>query len=275
MEHRLFDYLNSRQLPTGRRIFAMKAVRRAAEGFGDAQIVAKCDRAIAADQECLRAEMAYRQGKSFASNARGLSNEYDQKIDAIWAGIHAVAQGQTIGEDAVAQKATEFLKEVFPAGLAGLVNLTFEAQLADMDMLLERFVAPTGDLAKHVDALGVRRHVDQLDTLVPKFRAELEKENADEVTYEDVKNFQLDSLDVFAAAVFAVLSTYDTDSARAAERRGVCLAEYHRQNAIIAEAYRRQNRVPDVDPDTGEPVVESESAESEPELAEAPVDPAF
>lgn len=258
MEHRLFDFLNCRQLPTGRRTFAMKALRRAAEGFGDARIVAKCDRSIAADEACLRAEMAYRQGKSFASNARGLSNEFDRQIDAIWAGIHGVAQGQAVGEDAVSEQAGDFLKEVFPDGLAGLVNLSFEAQLADMDILLERFELANGDLSAHVDALGIRRHVEQLNVLVPKFRAELERESAAKITYDDLKKVQRDSLDVFAAAVFMVLTTYDTDSAQHAERRAACLAEYHRQNTIVADAYRRYKKLADVDPDTGEALLDED-----------------
>ncbi|TDP77193.1 hypothetical protein [Bradymonas sediminis] len=259
MEHRTFDYLNSRQLPTGRRIFALKAMRRVAEGLGEAAIVARCDRAIAADEACLRMEMTYRQGKSFATTARGGAAELDREIDAVWAGVHAVAQGQAVGEDAVAEQASAFLKEVFPEGLAGLVKLSFEAQLAHQELLLERFDPNTGDLGAQVDALGVRRHVEHLNFLVPRFRAELERENAAKVTFEQVKRARRDCLDQFAGAVFAVLTTFDTDSAEHAERRAACLAEFHRQNASVVEAYRRQSKVEDVNPETGEPVAEPEA----------------
>ena len=272
MQHRLFDFLNSRQLPTGRRIFAMKAIRRAAEDFGEPGIVARCERSIAGEQEMLRLEMAYREGRSFASRARGLASEYDREIDAIWAGMQGIAQGHQVLEGAVAQQATDLLKQVFPDGLAGLVNQPFEAQLAEMDILLERFDAPTGDLAGHINTLGLRRLVDMLRVLVPKFRAELEADAAAKVTYEQVKSARLDCLDRFASVVFMVLNTYATDSAQDVERRAACLAEYHRQNASVVEAYRRQSRVPDVDPETGEPLVEPDSAESEiPELDADPL----
>jgi hypothetical protein len=256
MEHRLFDYLTSRQLPTGRRTFAVKAVRKAAEGYGDADIVAHCDASIAFDAEVLQLEMNYHRGKTFGSTARGEASVYDQKIDALFGGIYGVAQGQMVGEDATAKMAGAFLKSVFPAGLAGLVKLEFEEQLARMDLLVKRFDT---DLSGDVDTLGVRRHVDGVKALMPRLRAELQKETAAKVSYADVKNALIEGLDKFAAVVFAVLSTYDGDSAQDRERRGNLLAEYHRQNDAVADAYRRHEPVKDVHPDTGEPLAEDET----------------
>jgi hypothetical protein len=253
MEPRIFDYLTSRQLPTGRRIFAVKAIRKAAEGYGDAKLVALCDASIAFDRETLRLEMNYQKGKSFASDARGKAAEYDLRIDALFTGIYSVAQGHAVGGLATAETAGEFMKTIFPDGLAGLIQLSFEEQLARVHALLERF---DGDLAAAVDEIGARRHVDELKVVVPKFRVELEKETGRKVTYPMVKDARAEGLDKFALVVFAVLSTYGGDSSRDAERRKALLAEYHRQNARIAEAYRRQEAVKDVDPDTGEPLID-------------------
>jgi len=268
MQKRISEYLNCRKLPTGRRIFTMKAIRRIADDLGDAGIAARCDRSIATDEKTLRVEMDYRYGKKFSSNARGFSTEVDRQIGAVWNAIQAIAQGHTVGEDVVATQATDFLNEVFPNGLAALVQTSFEDRLAEMDILLNRFDASTlsGDLAEHVDAMGIRRQVEQLNTLMPKFRAELEKGRVAKITFAEVKRTRLDSLDIFASAILAVLTAYDTNTAQDVAQRENYLAEFHRQNNNHAAAYRRGHGSLDVDPNTGEalidgnPVVEESDA---------------
>jgi|GEM_PF-5121986 len=257
MQQRISEYLNCRKLPTGRRIFTMKAIRRIADDLGDAGIAARCDRSIATDEKTLRVEMDYRYGKIFKSNARGHSTEVDRQIGAVWNAIQAIAQGHTVGEDAVASLATDFVNEVFPHGLAALVQTSFEDRLAEMDILLKRFDMGTpGDLAAHVDALGIRRQVEQLNTLMPKFRAELEKGKVSKVTFAEVKKTQRESFDIFAAAIFAVLATYDTNSAQDVSQREIYLAEFHRQTTNHAAAYRRGHGGLDIDPRTGEAIIE-------------------
>jgi hypothetical protein len=259
MEFEIFDYLTSRQLSTGRRLFAVKAVRAPAEGYGDAFIVKKCDASLAFDEETLRLEMAYRTGRSLDSTARGRAAEVDAEIDELLGGIYSIAEGQAVGEDATAKKAASFLPAVFPEGLGALTGTTFEEQLAQIEALLKRF---DGDLAATVDALGMRRHADGLAVLAPQFRVELEKEVDADVSYADVKKARIEGLNKFAAVVFAVLATYDGDSAEHRARRDELLSEYHRQNALITEAYRRNRRLGDVDPDTGEPI-EDEASDRE------------
>ncbi|QDG54345.1 erythromycin esterase family protein [Persicimonas caeni] len=249
MNHPLFDFLKSRQLPTGRRMFVAQAMRQVAEELGDTELVADCDASLAVDGDTLNVEQNYKRSKSQSSNARGRAMEVDADIDRVLSGMHAVAEGQSVGEDVTADQARTFLVEAFPEGLFALVTQSFEEQLANMNVLLERF---DNDLAAHVDAIGVRRHADKLADLVVEFRAELEKDSRQQVSYADVKNARAKGLEQFAHLIFRALAAHGTD----AETRDRLLAEFQRQNEIVADAYRRNRPVEDIDPETGEPVAD-------------------
>lgn len=262
MNARISDYLNSRQLPTGRRLFALKALLNEANRLGSAELAAKCQRAIDTDRQTQRVERAWRQQKSAPGKSRGDAVDLDRQIDALWGAMHSVVRGQMVGDDPLSHKAATFMHEVFPDGLAGLVKRSFEEQLAEQESLLERFAPGTGDLAGHIDALGLRRHVDQLNPLVDAFAHELQLQN-NPTTWGDVTQARSAGLNAFASALFLVLCTWDEDSPQHAAQRAACLAEYHRQDALVAEALRRRRPVVDIDPDTGEELAEDQAQPAE------------
>lgn len=255
-EDRIFDYLRSRQLPTGRRIFVLKAVQKVAADYGLNDLEEQCDKAIADDEKTLELERRYkRQQKQPASRGRGDAAGVDRVIDGLLGAMHAIADGQAFGDDETAKKARHFLAEVFPVGLGGLVRLPFEEQLAVEENLLKRFA---GDLEETVRLLGLERHVAHLKELVPEFRAELERSPDKVVTYEDIRKARAAGLDRFAAVVFRVLAENGGSSRAQREQRQTLLAEYHRQNDIIARANRNSRGVVDIDPETGEEMNEEE-----------------
>ena len=259
IQHPLRTYLKGKVLPSGRRIFALGAILSEAQRVGDDQLVSRCEMGLAVNRQAHRIEMRYKSLKNRRSRARGNSVDLDARIGDVLSGMYTVALGQAVGEDSVARLAGEFVLEVAPEGLAALTRQSFEAQLADANVLLERFHA---DLAMHVDQLGLRRHVHQLEELVPLFARELARDVEEPYTFTEVKKINNDSREAFAVVVFQVLVTYADDPAT----RQSMLSEFHRQTRLLTDFYKRHRKNIDIDPNTGELVAEAEIDVEKPSL---------
>lgn len=264
MDRHLFDYLESRQLPTGRRTFVLQRMLAAAEELGADEIADACEEAIDGARETMQLELGYDRAKSKKSTARGNAKQLDEQADAQLGAMYKIADGHTVGpdDDDIVEMAGEFLEEVFPLGVGAVIHQEYEQQLATMEALLGRF---SGDLGTHVDELNLTRQVQRVAEIVPAYRAELEQEEDEEVTYAQVKAARMRGLDEMAALVFLVLARYpgiaDVDERQQREK---LLAEFHRQNEFVARAYRRNRRPEDIDPDTGEPLDDDQAADEEP-----------
>lgn len=260
----LRTYLNGKVLPVGRRILTLESILAIARRMGDDALVMRCDTALDANRQARRMEMRYQSNKTKHSRARGESVELDAKVGEVLSGMCTVAQGQAVGDDEVARAAAEFILEVAPDGIAPLTRQSFEAQLTDARVLLDRF---DDDLARHIELLGLTRHREHLRGLVPRFARELLAERAQPCTFSDVKAIDTAARDVFAATIFHVLAVY----ADSPVSRATLLTEYHRQSDLLSKYYRRNRKHVDVDPGTGEIIDEgdSDSASELPAISES------
>jgi len=273
MQTGLFHLLNMRQMPTGRRVFITRKMRKAAEALGATEIVDRCDEALAWDQKTMEMELAYLSDKGQVSRSRGEAQRFDQQIDARLAAMAAIAQASTVGDEAdpVVQAAHGFMAEVFPLGVAALTQLSFEEQLAAVEQLLGRFVAP-GGLAAQVDQLGLRRYVTHLVPLVERFRQELEAESVARVTFDQLESARAQGRDLLASAVFLAAATYYRRTPADTQARNRLLHELYRQDELLSRAFRRGRMVVDIDPDTGvEQPVSDAAPIAEPALEGAPI----
>ncbi|RAL24675.1 hypothetical protein DL240_00250 [Lujinxingia litoralis] len=253
MHDLLRSYLKGRLLPTGRRLFALEAIAKAAQNLNDQALVSRCLEAQRLNRKTRRIEMIYRSQRSQRSKARGNSVQLDAEIGTILSAMCSVAEGHSFSSDAVAELATEFVVEVAPDGRAALTRQNFETQLADAEALLDRF---DSDLAPHISELGLERHLKQLREVVPRFARELAHEAPRKLSHEEVQAAQAMGREAFASVIFLVLGTYADD----ADTRQLLLSEYHRQDRFAAESYRRHRSVTDVDPHTGDDIASSPDA---------------
>ncbi|TXD36847.1 hypothetical protein FRC96_09000 [Lujinxingia vulgaris] len=241
----LRTYLNGKVLPAGRRIFTLESIQALASQMGDDALMMRCDTALDSNRQARRIQGRYEIHKSQHSRARGDSVELDAKVGEVLTGMCTVAQGQAVGDDEVARAAKEFIREVAPKGIAPLTRQSFEDQLADGRVLLERF---DSDLARHIELLGLTRHRTQLRGLLPRFARELLAERVEPCTFSEVKESDAVARDAFAAVIFQVLANYADNP----ELRASLLTEYHRQLDLLSRYYRRHRKHVDVDPGTGE-----------------------
>lgn len=258
------DYLDLKQMPPGRHVFALTSMRDVAIaklGAG-APIVPVIDDAVTVGRETLRIELAWEGVKKTSNDkSRGGAHPVKQRIARALSNLYAIVQGRADGDDEVAVKARELLSDVFPNGVAGISNQTFEVMLGTIETIQrEKFEK---DLADHVKKVGVEREVRLLAELTVLFRQELQPKRRGEVTHDSVEKAE----DALHEATSEVLNEVlhatskrnfvpppgsepmtDVDRVRLREE---ILAPLNYQQELVTEAYARHKKPLDVNPNTG------------------------
>lgn len=248
----LFPYLQMRRFPPGRRVFTLEQMRVVAEEHSPS-LLPLIDKAIAHDRHTLKLEGLWSRTRGDTSTSRGEATVIDAKIDRTLGAMESIAKGQQVGpkDDAVAEAATKFIKAVFPLGVQAVTQKPFEEQLGALRTLLDLF---DDELAEPVKLIGVDRHVTQLRPLVEQFGQELALSKTPHVTWDVVSAAQREGQELLAEVVVVVLGTHHERTPETTAIREELLAEYNRQDALLREAFRRQRRPLDVNPDSGEEV---------------------
>lgn len=257
MSNSLLKYFNIRRLPTGRLLFVLNSIRQVAVGLHLRELVAEVDAAIAHAKKTLDLELQWRTRKSDPSKRRGDALLIDSQIDTLLGGVQNIVNGQAVGDDndPAVPAAKRFLASIFPLGLGGITNQSFEQQLGFMDAMKVRFDT---ELEDDIKVLGIGNKLAQLSKLVEAFRQELEK-TRDDLVWETVAAAQNEGHELLSELFVSILSAHKARTPQNAERRAALLAEYDRQDRIVFEAQRRRRRVLDIDPDTGAELPPDES----------------
>jgi hypothetical protein len=182
----------------------------------------------------------------------------DNQLDAQIGAIQSLADARTVGDedDPVVKAATRVLQVVFPRGVAPIIHQSFEVQLGIMKVMLETF---DGDLFNEVQLLGLEREVERMRRLVDAFEDELSSAKADITTFDKVREAR-ELLHEYGALVIAqAIVAYPGLDEQATHDRESLLAAFNDQQARVAEDYRRRRRVTDVDPETGEELLEDDT----------------
>ena len=249
------DYFSLRTMPTGRYAFSLKRMRARADAAGLDDVVSRIDRAVEQAQSTLALELKWSKVRNNKSSARGNAAIIDNQIDEQIAAIERRVRAETVGDedDPVVEKAREFLAALFPDGVAAITQQAFEVQLGIMDAMMERI---DGDLSAHIAELGLQRHISRLRRLIEDFRTELEDHDDPQVSYDQVKGARATLHEYTCRALVAVFYVLDDEDDQTIETRRHILAPLVRQKELVAEARRRHRVLTDVDPDTGDEVVD-------------------
>jgi hypothetical protein len=141
MDGSLESILNLYQFPTGRRLFALKLVRAAAEHENFDKLVKHCDNAITHDVATQTLERRWA-GESISSDANPDAQRIDILVDRTLGAIrdHAVAQAAGAPEnDAIHAIVAVFLKKVFPTNVHAITTLPFVEELEAVDAIVKLF----------------------------------------------------------------------------------------------------------------------------------------
>ena len=151
------------QLPTGRRIFALKQLAEAPGAVRVTGLLALVEAEIERCSELQRMEHEWMSAKHTSTESR--TAKLNSKLDSTLGSIARVAAEyrDTLGMgDPLGAAGQTLLSRAFPGGVSAVTTLTYVEQVETVGMLLELF---RGELEPEVIALGLTQHVLRLDTL--------------------------------------------------------------------------------------------------------------
>jgi hypothetical protein len=254
METTLAGLLKLYAFTTGRRLFAMAQVKKAATDAGFKELADHTDVCIAYDSGVREIEARW-DGRGprrvqFGPEVRAV----DLMVDGVLGAIHDTLQGQIKGlplVDPLAASARKLLAEVFPKGLVAVTSKAFVEELAQVDRIVGVLQAPAW--GPTVKDLGLSHHVTRLVDLAKQYRAVLDVPPK-KMTYDEVKEARAKGQQLMLQAVAMILGRHPSDSDADQAGRAALLTPVLRQNEAIRQALRAKRPVEDVDPGTGEPV---------------------
>lgn len=254
------EYSPLLQVTPGRAVFATNTMRKLVDEAREPGLIGRIDIALASGREALRINRQWgKQKASGAAQRRGDAAVIDIEFNASWKALESTVSGQIFGaKERPMRVAAEAIRdEVFAQGIGAITQQAYEEQLSRADEALEALRRQP--LADHVHRLRLEEHLLVLDDVGNRLRVELEK-HAKVISWEDVTAASARARELYLGVIFTVLSFYWDGSPAAVARREELLKEVNRQNAALAEAYRRHRPLLDVDPDTGD-VLEEDAVE--------------
>jgi hypothetical protein len=238
---------------TGRRLFAMRQVKTAAQHLGFDKLVAHCDKAIEHDLATRALEQRWRSEPSPAGAvANPIARKIDILVDNTLAAIRDTAAAQKRGaaaDDPIHANVETFLKRVFTIDLQVLIKLPFVEESAAVDDIVTLL---NGELASYVEDLGLTRLAKRLTDLAVQYREALDAAPPSLMTWGKVRAARAEGQELLYEAVCIILGKYHARTPETVAARESLLAPIRKQNDAIGEYLRSRRAIDDVNPETGE-----------------------
>src|SRR5262249_54464022 len=123
---------------TGRRLFAMQEVKKAAESAGLTVLAAHCDVAIAHDRKTRDLEARWSSDKDaalYSPEAKQIDILVDVALGALYSALDAEVRDAAPG-DTVAEDAARLQKAAFPEGVGAITTLRFPDELSQLQRII-------------------------------------------------------------------------------------------------------------------------------------------
>jgi hypothetical protein len=262
---KVFDHIDIYVFPTGRRTFAQRQIVERAIRLGFVALGHHAQAAVAYDSETLQLKINWK--AAHTSNARFSPEtvKLDQQLDRMVTGLDGYLDSQIrlYGEDSEeGQAAIEIRHTALPDGPAAITQLGFDQESEAVKALIVRLGQP--DLQAPIALLPeLAKHIEQVHVHHAKYAKALDKDVKVGPSREEIRQRQADGQELLAQSKVLILANYiatkDSDATRE------LLAPIERQSEAIRSARRRRRRPTDVDPTTGEDLIEQDDEDDEDE----------
>jgi hypothetical protein len=250
MDVSLTQFIKVYGFSTGRRIVAVRKIRKVALGMGAHPIIiTHTGEALEHDHNTRRLDLmwiGHRDGQLIFSELRPIDDLVDTSLTGVRDGAVSLTKGARPG-DIIAAKANQFLAAIFPAGVGAVTTLQCVDQLAAVEVIAEKL---QGELAPMVRELGLTLQVNRLLDLVPEYRQAIENRPAS-MDFNIVRQAREQGQTYLVELVALILGTYykSNDPDHIAARAALLAPIIEQQEAI--RVYRQARRpLVDLDPDT-------------------------
>jgi hypothetical protein len=233
----------------GRRVYALREVKRRARKRGLSDLVTRIDRALAHEARTAELEGLWSAGRT---GKRPVPRDFKPRIDRT---LLVIAQMLTDcakdPDPEIARYAAELANQLFPQTVTEHIRLPYVDQLQANEYVLT--VLEATERKDWVDLLGLRIYARRLRTLNDGFRQALLARDAEPaVKFDEVRAAREQAQENYIAVAARIGGLYcDREDG---EIRTDLLACFIEQNDAL-RAYRRRRRRPvDINADTGEPL---------------------
>ncbi|TXD41280.1 hypothetical protein FRC96_04660 [Lujinxingia vulgaris] len=261
-------FLNLRRMPTGRYARALRLMLARVKDASLPGLGERLEQALKLSEQTLALELKWSTARANATRARGQATLIDHQIDEQLSALESGIKSQMVGDDdePEVEMARELHRTFFAEGVGAITQKAYEVQEGLIDAMLASLDARFNN---HVEALGLRRGVERLRRLTGEFKAELDRDRKPGVTYDQVQAARHQLHEATCRVLIGVLYHLEAGEASTLARRANILEPLLDQQERVAQAYSRHRAPTDVNPDTGEEIVEG----GEPEAGEAEPQP--
>jgi hypothetical protein len=230
----------------GRRVYALREVKRRAAERGLSDLIARIDRALEHEKHTAELEGLWSVGRA---GKRPVPRDFDPRIDRTLLVIEQMLIACSEDPDPeVARYAGELVNQLFPQSVSEHIRLPYIDQLQANEYVLT--VLEATERKAWVDRLGLGLYTRRLRALNDGFRQALLDRDADPaVSFEEVRAARDQAQNNYVAVAARITGMY-CDAADA-ELRSVLLAPIMEQNDELRTYRRRRRRPVDIDADTG------------------------
>ncbi len=264
MKLSLNPWIRLNQFTVGRRLFAIAQVKRLAEGRGLSALVERCAQAEQLDKQVRELERRYKVDKNRRVDPRlqALDPQIDKLVGAIYricVEVTASLAGELEGD-----AAARIVRELYPGGPIAITTLTYVDQGSEVGAIVEH-LSPDGVLGAQAQTVGLVAQVARLGKLNAEFLDLLPKGTDELVRWDHVRAANAQGDERLRAIVAWILGQFPDP--HQAEARAALLEPIRHQDEAIRAALSARRTVRDVDPVSGEEIVD----EADPETTVAPV----
>ena len=247
------DGLFTYQFALGSMRYATDEMIPTLEEMGRSALVDRARSTVGKVEEAIQLRYDWQQHNRRDPLARKGAKELDGRIDRTISSLMNGAKAYTIleGDTEERELAEEFIEQLFSGGVAPITHSTYTEQHADVDALLDRL---RNDYATHVQKLNLEMHVDQLEELNEEFGRRLSPQE-ETIAYDEVEAAYVEAEDAFHRLLLEIMAEFSEDLATANR----VLAPVFEQSERTRRHLQRRGSVPEVDPETGEPVENTDS----------------
>ncbi len=250
----VIEWLSVYRLPTGRRLFAFRDIKKVAIGLMDPPIQDLVNTAVTHDENTYLAEMRYA-ALPRADRYDPEMAEVDQLADECLGGINASLEGVRGGrraKDPIYQLSVKTQKSIFPNGLGAVTLLAYPMQLEAMKAILRLM---DNDLAAAIAPLHLDDKRQLLGALTAEYEEVLKRPQPGRADFSKVREMRNQGLEYLARVVVRILDRYGENTPDQNTKRSQLLAPLEEQQAQIQKALKaRRGPIMDINPDTGEDV---------------------
>ncbi len=247
------------RFPNGRRAYALEGVKVAAEELNQPEIAAAAQSAFAWEKDTTSMHRQWTLDKKTKEGVREEAVELDKKIDRAVSGLATQLQALSSAFEGgdLGKLAQRTLDRLIPGGVAGIVLLNYEEQLAKCRELVASFRAlPADDLAQ----LNVEPMLSLIESLIPQFKKALDGASTRELSYADIKAREAQGQELMLSVLAQCIAAYPNPTDEDRAQRDRLIAPILDQQRRLKESFARRTGQTDIDPDTGEELLPSSPA---------------